>query len=196
MFKINGKCFQLIKNIYENVKSCIILNGVKSDFLDCNIGVRQGENLSPCVFLNDLETFLSDSGIVKGEECTTRVNADTAFVYLKLFVLPFADDTVIILAESAEDLKSALRFYELYCNTWKLTLNSSISNVLIFSKGRMPHYEFTLNGAQLEVVSEYKYVGFCFALVDHFYMKRNILQIKLEKQILLFAKRLNSYYYR
>ena len=60
MFKINGKCFQLIRNIYENIKSCIILNGVKSDFFDCNIGVRQGENLSPflfCVFLNDLESF-------------------------------------------------------------------------------------------------------------------------------------------
>ena len=105
MFKINGKCFQLIRNIYENVKSCIMLNGVKSDFFDCNIDVRHGENLSPflfCVFLNDLETFLSDSGIMNGVECTTQVNADTAFLYLKLFVLLYGDDTAI-LAESADD---------------------------------------------------------------------------------------------
>ena len=29
IFKINGKCFQLVRNIYENIKSCIMLNGVK-----------------------------------------------------------------------------------------------------------------------------------------------------------------------
>ena len=195
MFKINGKCFQLIRNMYENVKSCIMLNGVKSDFFDCNIGVRQGENLSPflfCVFLNDLETFLSDSGTVNGVECTTQINADTAFLYLKLFVLLYADDTVI-LAESADDLKSALRIYKLYCNTWKLTINASKSNVLIFSKGRMPNYEFILNGTQLEVVSQYKYLGILFCRSGSFLRaKKNILQIKLENQFLLFLKRPNS----
>ena len=61
MFKINDKCFLLIRNMYENVKSCIMLNDVRSDFFECKISVRQGENLFPflfCVFLNDLEKIL------------------------------------------------------------------------------------------------------------------------------------------
>ena len=168
-----------------------MLNGVKSDFFDCNIGVRQGENLSPflfCVFLNDLETFLSDSGIVNGVECTTQVNADTAFLYLKLFVLLYADDTVI-LAENADDLKSALRIYELYCNTWKLTINASKSNVLIFSKGRMPNYEFILNGTQLEVVSKYTYLGILFCRSGSFLRAKKYIADQARKAVFALLKK-------
>ena len=87
MFKINGKCFQFIRNMYENVKSCIMLNGQKSDFFACNTDLRQGENLSPflfCVFFNDLEKFFSDSGIVivYGAECISQMAEDAAFLYL------------------------------------------------------------------------------------------------------------------
>lgn len=40
MFKINGK-----KN-----KSLISIDGIKSDFISCNVGVRQGKNQSPFLF--------------------------------------------------------------------------------------------------------------------------------------------------
>ena len=46
-------------------------------------------------------------------------------------LIHYADDTAI-LAENADDLNRALRVYELYCNTWKLTINSSNSSVLIY----------------------------------------------------------------
>ena len=96
-----------------------MLNDQKSDFFACNTGVRQGENLSPflvCVFLNDLEDFLSNSGIVNGVECISHMVEDTAFSYFKLFVLLYADDNVI-LAEKADDLSKALKVYKSYCNT-------------------------------------------------------------------------------
>ena len=59
---INGKCFRVIHSIYRNIKSCVLVNGNKTDFFISNVGVRQGENLSPLLFnlfLNDLEDFLS-----------------------------------------------------------------------------------------------------------------------------------------
>ena len=76
-----------------------------------------------------------------------------------------------------------------------LNLFASKSNVLIFSKGRMPNYEFILNGTQLEVVSEYKYLGILFCRSGSFLRAKKYMQIKLEKQFLLFLKRPNSYYY-
>ena len=178
-------------DMYENVKSCIMLNGVRSDFFECKIGVRQGENLSPflfCVFLNDLENFLSTCNEVDGVECSSKINADSAFIYLKLFVLLYADDTVI-LAESAEDLNSALRIYELYCNAWKLSINASKSNVLIFSKGRLPHYEFTLNGTQLEVVSEYKYLGILFCRSGSFFRSKKYIADQGRKAVFALLKK-------
>ena len=36
---ISGKCFNVIKSFYQNVKSCVSKNGQKSDYFACNVGV-------------------------------------------------------------------------------------------------------------------------------------------------------------
>ena len=49
--------------MYRGIKSCVSYNGEQSSFFSSFRGVRQGEKLSPllfALFLNDLETFLSD----------------------------------------------------------------------------------------------------------------------------------------
>ena len=46
---IHGKILSVIKNMYTEIKSCILLNGVKSEYFNCEKGVRQGENLSPSI---------------------------------------------------------------------------------------------------------------------------------------------------
>ena len=83
-----------------------MLNDVRSDFFECKIGVRQGDNWSSFLlyeFLNDLE-FLSTSNDVVGVECSSRINANSAFMYFKLFVLLYADDTVILAASVVQRL--------------------------------------------------------------------------------------------
>ena len=54
---INGKVLNIIVNLYNNAKSCVKNGNVTSSFkFPCNIGVRQGENLSPlllAIYLND-----------------------------------------------------------------------------------------------------------------------------------------------
>ena len=57
---VKGKCFKIIYNMYNDIKSCVQYNGSQSEFFPCLTGVRQGENLSPflfSIFLNDLEDF-------------------------------------------------------------------------------------------------------------------------------------------
>ena len=48
---VNGKCFRFIQNMYSNIKSRIITSAGTSAFFPCHTGVRQGENLSPLLFL-------------------------------------------------------------------------------------------------------------------------------------------------
>ena len=49
---ISGKCIKVIYNLYDSAKSKIKLNGVISkEYFLCNVGVRQGENLSPLLSL-------------------------------------------------------------------------------------------------------------------------------------------------
>lgn len=41
---IHGKCFNIIKNMYQNIKSCVSKEGIDSDFFACKLGVRQGDH--------------------------------------------------------------------------------------------------------------------------------------------------------
>ena len=157
---INGKCLKFIMNMYENIKSKISTSEGNSVFFPCQTGVRQGENLSPIMFsiyLNDLEQYLN-SHMAPGITCETRNDANYV-VYLKLFILLFADDTVLF-GNSKEDLQLVLNIFERYCDEWKLTVNISKTKVLIFSSGRnLNNQKFYFKGNELEVVNEYKYLG-------------------------------------
>lgn len=98
--------------MYMETKSMIKMNDMATDLFTCNIGVRQGENLSPFLFLlyiNDLDRFLLEKGIV-------------GMKYLKLSILLYADDTVIM-TESAYDLQHALNEFEVWCKQLKLNVN-------------------------------------------------------------------------
>ena len=63
-------------------------------------------------------TFCSTSGSGLTKALEKDIN-----VYLKLFVLLYADDTVL-LAETADDLHQ-LYCFELYRETWKLKVNAT-----------------------------------------------------------------------
>jgi hypothetical protein len=68
--------------------------------------VRQGENLSPflfALFLNDLQSFLEKEKLPGLKTISEKIE-ENLNIYLKLFVLLYADDTVINMAESREDL--------------------------------------------------------------------------------------------
>ena len=53
--------------------------------------------------------------------------------------------------------------YAAYCKEWKLEINNDKTKVMVFTKERNINYTFTINGVQLEVVSEYKYLGILFS---------------------------------
>ena len=59
---IDGKLLTVLQNLYQNAKSCVRGGSNCSDFFASNIGVRQGENMSPLffsIYLNDLTEFMS-----------------------------------------------------------------------------------------------------------------------------------------
>ena len=104
-FGITGKLFNVIRNIYNNIKSCVQENGQKSDYFSCYTGVRQGENLSPLLFalyLNDLESFLKYNHVNN-----LKLNDSIFDQFLKIQILLYADDTVL-LSDNADGLQYSL----------------------------------------------------------------------------------------
>ena len=89
-----SKVYNIIVNMYKNVKSCVFSRGIKSNYFASNAGVRQGENLSPllfALFINDLESYL----LAKGNNYID-FDSDIINNFVKLLVLLYADDTVIL----------------------------------------------------------------------------------------------------
>ena len=165
---INGNIVNAIYNLYANAKSCVKYNGSISDSFACNVGVRQGENLSPMLFaiyLNDFELFLSNryKGLEQMSlEAKRYVCDDDVEMFLKLYVLLYADDT-IIMAESPDELQNAMNAVYNYCDLWKLSVNTSKTKVVIFSRGKVRNIPtFIFGKDNLEVVDDYTYLGIIF----------------------------------
>ena len=115
---IDGKCLRIIKNIYKDVKSCISLNGELSNFFMCEKGIRQGENRSPLlfsIFPNDVGQFLCDKNC---NGVNISYEMDDIDIFLKLLILLYADDTVLM-TENRKDMQTLLIFFSDYCNEWK-----------------------------------------------------------------------------
>ena len=155
---INGKCFNFIFNMYKNIKSKVSTNEGSSDYFNCTVGVRQGENLSPflfSIFLNDLEHFFISNHAHRVEIAAT----EDAFMFLKLLILLYADDT-IILSDGIDKLQHSLKVFEEYCQIWKLQVNLSKTKIVIFSRDKIKNNcQFLLYNKTIEIVDEYKYLG-------------------------------------
>ena len=166
---INGKLMKLIYNMYQGTKACIKLNNKLSNSFICSIGVRQGDNLSPLLFalyINDFESFLSAryEGLSSLNSLFTDVTSnDELETFLKLFILLYADDT-IVMAEGHEELQKALEAVSDYCDLWKLQINVNKTKIIRFTKRKCPNdpaneYVFKLNNERIELVDDYVYLG-------------------------------------
>ena len=160
---VNGRIFDVIYNMYSKAKSCVKNDDKISSFFSCNIGVRQGENLSPILFaiyLKDFQHFMSDH--FKGLEKLSSETQQELETFLKLYVLLYADDT-IIMAESDQELQLALSGLNDYCKKWSLQINVSKTKIVIFSRGKVRKYpKFTIGNEEVQVCDDYVYLGVTF----------------------------------
>lgn len=92
------------------------------------------------LYINDLDMFLREKGIVGLQIVSIKVNWGR-INYLKLFILLYADDTVIM-AESARDLQHALHEFSVYCRKWKVEKTKYM--YLICWKGPMSKIVFII----------------------------------------------------
>lgn len=47
---VQDKFLKLIRNLHNNIRSCITVNNEVSDFFASHRGIKQGENFSPLLF--------------------------------------------------------------------------------------------------------------------------------------------------
>ena len=141
--------------MYYHIKSRVKLDCNISVGFNCDLGVRQGECLSPFLFamyLNDLE----DEFYLKG---STGVDIGM----LKFFLLLYADD-IIIFANNAQELQTNLDILAEYCNRNRLVVNTGKTKIMIFRRGGiLPRdMKFNYNDVELAIVNKFSYLGIVF----------------------------------
>lgn len=151
---VRGKMLDINKSIYIRVKSRVKHNNSLSEPSSCDIGVRQGECLSPFLFamyVNDLEAEIVTKGI-------SGINIGTINIYI--YMLLYADD-IILFGNSPEDLQKSLTILEEYSSKWKLTVNTNKTKIMVFRKGgRLPNdLDFIYNDVSIEIVSKFCCLG-------------------------------------
>jgi hypothetical protein len=146
-----GKYYWAIKSIYKDCQNCVNLNGFFTTWFNSDLGVKQGDVISPTLFglfINDLIKEINglNLGIPVGN--------------IKISALAFADD-IVVLGNSEQELQEILNTIANWGSRWRMSFNCTKSNVVHFRKKNTPKtkFDFTLGGLQLNIVDKYKYLG-------------------------------------
>ena len=83
-------------------------------------------------------------------------------MYIKRFLILYAYDTALM-ADSSDGLQTTLNCFEKYCDLWKLTVNTTKTKVVIFSKKKVrQNQSFKIKGQNIEIIDSYCYLGMLF----------------------------------
>ena len=74
---------------------------------------------------------MEDNG-VESLDMINEVSFEVRNIYLKIFLLFYADDTVLM-SENVDGMQTMLNVFSEYCNTWKLQVNIAKTKVVISS---------------------------------------------------------------
>ena len=94
-----------------------------------------------------------------GDVTRQVLNNEDIAAFLKLYLLLYVDDT-IVLAETEAELQAALHAVHHYCQNWKLEINIQKTKIMVFSRGKIRNIpRFMYNNNELEVVFEFRYLN-------------------------------------
>jgi hypothetical protein len=167
---ISSRFYNLIKNMYSRVSLSVQCGYHLTPEFPSNVGVRQGDNLSPTLF----NIFINDIPNLFGAECKPAMLGD-----LTIPCLLYADDLVIF-SESKPGMELALNNVHKYCNLWGLQVNTSKTKYMCVHDA---NDENTLlyGNESINKVATYTYLGIVFSDDCTFTAARNELYKKALK---------------
>jgi hypothetical protein len=153
-YKLSGCFFNILKNMYDEVKYSIKFTEGETSSVSSKIGVKQGCVLTPKLF----PLYLNDMVKIFDNICDPITINN-----INVSCLMYADDIVLI-SESAKGIQNCLNKLSNYCDIWNLSVNIDKSKVIIFNKsGRVIKKDnFKYMEYVLEITQEYKYLGVLF----------------------------------
>jgi hypothetical protein len=160
---VQGKMWRVIYNLYETTQSAVLIGRSLTDWFDINVGVRQGDVLSPILFslfINGIADDIKKRGL--GIKLVARIGDSWIDVATaEIGILLYADD-IVLLAESESELQSMMDIVSTMAREWRFEMNDTKSKVMVFrdkNAKRVKKADWLLGGKVISEVDEYKYLG-------------------------------------
>jgi hypothetical protein len=152
-YKVPRKLVDLLRNLYSKSELAVRINGELGEWFMAEIGSRQGDPLSPLMFITLLERVMEQT------ECNTEGTGLNIHGRI-LKDLRYADD-VDLMAETENGLQELLTSQAESSRGYGLQINRSKTKVLVCTRNRNidTSPRITVSGEPLECVSEYVYLG-------------------------------------
>ena len=134
------------------------------------------------LFINDIEQYLEDNG-VESLYMINDVSFEILDIYLKIFLLLYADDTVLM-TENVDGMQTMLNVFSEYYNTWKLQVNIAKTKVVIFSKSKVTQNTRVMSeNKELDICESYNYLGILFNFNNNFLNAKKKLVEQAQKAL-------------
>ena len=183
---ISGKFYNLVKSMYSHNKTCVKVDNQITEYFDCNIGVRQGDPMSPTlfnIFINDLAASLEqgpcDNARIENFEC--------GFMF-------YADD-LVLLSQTKDGLQRSIDIVSKYCQDWSISINAKKSKVMVCNKKLSVKDKFVVVNETLEIVKKYNYLGVIISHTSSFNQAIETLTKKAMKCSFSIGKLLSAQYF-
>ena len=108
---------------YKNIQSCVLVNGLLSEWFYVQRGCRQGDPLSPYLFTLCAEML---AVLIRNNDNITGVKIGSA----EFLISQYADDTTFILDGSEKSLETCLKVLKFYADASGLCINLEKTKVV------------------------------------------------------------------
>lgn len=147
-YGVDNKLIKLLKNISDNAKSAIRIFGEIGSWFETSRGSRQGDNISPTVFISDLERAMD-----KIKENVKGISIHG----LRINNLRYADD-VDIIEENETDLEETVQRLSKEAKRYGLIVNIDKTKTMVFGQKDIGR-KIQVDGIEIENVENFTYLG-------------------------------------
>jgi hypothetical protein len=170
---INGLFYSNMKVSLNSISYLIKVNGGHLKPISSTVGLKQGGILSPLLF----NIFIDDISKIFDDTCDPICALKQPLSHLL-----YADD-LALLSYSQAGLNNCLSKLKEYCEKWKLGVNLTKSEVIVFNPSgrKLDNYNFKFGDLKMKIVKSYTYLGIEFLSSGSFWLAKSNLMDKARK---------------
>lgn len=152
---VKGQMHRIISNLYVNMSSAVLANGVLSDFFPIKQSVRQGGVLSPWLYIIFINSLLCELN-----ECGCGANIGSIYAGN-----PTHADDIVLLSTSPKGLQHMIDICYNYSRKWRFLLSPEKTKLMVFGETKVEfkkqknQRKFFLGKFKIDEVEQHTHVG-------------------------------------